>query len=203
MASDPAVDRLGTAAPRSAGGAPRLVLAAAALAARVGALTGWRRRGLALLLGALAALALPPVHAVPILVVAFTGLVWLMDGARRPREAFWLGWWFGLGHFAAGIYWVASALLTDPVRFGWMIPPVVGGLAAILALFPAAAVAGARLAGGKAGVGGPSRILVLAALWVGLEWLRGWLFSGFPWNLTGYVWAFSDAMNQLASVTGV
>lgn len=202
MASEPAVDRLGDAALRSAGGAPRLVLAAALLAARVGALTGWRRRGLALLLGALATLALPPVHAVPILLVAFTGLVWLMDGARRVREAFWLGWWFGLGHFAAGIYWVASALLTDPLRFGWMIPPVVGGLAAILALFPALAVAGTRAAGGPGGAAGPARILFLAALWVGLEWLRGWIFSGFPWNLLGYVWAFSDAMNQLAALTG-
>jgi apolipoprotein N-acyltransferase len=179
------------------------VLAAALLAARVGVLAGWRRRGLALLLGALAALALPPVHAVPVLLVAFTGLVWLMDGARRVREAFWLGWWFGLGHFAAGIYWVASALLTDPLRFGWMIPPVVGGLAGILALFPALAVAGTRAAGGTGGAAGPARILFLAALWVGLEWLRGWIFSGFPWNLTGYVWAFSDGMNQLAAVTGV
>ncbi len=202
MASEPAVDRLEAAALRSAGGAPRRVLAAALLAARVGALTGWRRRGLALLLGALATLALPPVHAVPLLLVAFTGLVWLMDGARRVREAFWLGWWFGLGHFAAGIYWVASALLTDPLRFGWMIPPVVGGLAAILALFPALAVAGTRAAGGPGGAAGPARILLLAALWVGLEWLRGWIFSGFPWNLLGYAWAFSDAMNQLAALAG-
>jgi apolipoprotein N-acyltransferase len=211
MASDPAVEPLSQAAARSAGGAPRPVLAAAMLAARLGHLTGWRRRGLAALLGALATLALPPVHAVPLLIVAFTGLVWLMDGTRRVRDAFWLGWWFGLGHFAAGIYWVASALLTDPLRFGWMIPPVVGGLAAVLALFPAAAVMGTRAVSAApagaatitAGWTGPSRILVLAALWTGLEWLRGWIFSGFPWNLTGYAWAFSDAMNQLAAVTGV
>jgi apolipoprotein N-acyltransferase len=189
----------GPVALRSAGGAPRAVLAAVDLAGRVGALTGWRRRGLALFLGALAALALPPIHAVPLLLVSFTGLVWLMDGTRRGREAFWLGWWFGLGHFSAGIYWIANALLTDPVRFGWMIPPVVGGLAAILALFPAMAVAGTRLAGGN----GPSRILALAGLWTVGEWLRGWVFSGFPWNLTGSVWAFSDAMIQLAAVTGV
>lgn len=185
-------------ATRSAGGAPRIVLALSDLAARVRALSGWRRRGLALLLGALAALALPPIHAVPLLVIAFTGLVWLVDGTRRTGEAFRVGWWFGLGHFAAGIYWIANALLTDPVRFGWMIPPVVGGLAAVLALFPGLAAAGMRRLGGD----GPARVVVLAGMWVFGEWLRGWVLSGFPWNLIGYAWAFSDPMNQLAALTG-
>lgn len=197
MATEPLGRRLGAA--RSAGGAPRAVVALAELAGRLRALTGWRRRGLAMLLGALAALALPPIHAVPLLLVAFTGLVWLIDGTRRPAEAFWLGWWFGLGHFAAGIYWIANALLTDPLRFGWMIPPIVGGLAAVLAAFPGIAAGGARRFGGD----GPARIVVLAGTWVLGEWLRGWLFSGFPWNLTGYAWAFSDAMNQLAALTGI
>lgn len=208
MAADPPAGRLrepvrnepgGLGAARASGGAPRTVLAAVDLAGRVGALAGWRRRSFALLLGALAALALPPVHAVPVLVLSFTGLVWLVDGARNQREAFWLGWWFGFGHFAAGIYWIANALLTDPLRFGWMIPPVVGGLAAVLALFPAMTTLGTKRFGGT----GPTRILVLAALWVTGEWLRGWVFSGFPWNLTGSVWTFSPAMIQLAAVTGV
>jgi apolipoprotein N-acyltransferase len=136
---------------------------------------------------------------VPLLLVAFTGLVWLVDGTRRPLEAFWVGWWFGAGHFAGGIYWIANALLTDPVRFGWMIPPIVGGLAAVLALFPGFAAAGTRALGGR----GPARIVVLAGLWVFFEWLRGWVFTGFPWNLIGSAWGFSDAMIQLASLTGV
>ena len=55
-------------------------------AAWAGALQGWRRFAVAFLLGALAAAALPPVDMVPLLFVAFSGLVWLAGGCRRARE---------------------------------------------------------------------------------------------------------------------
>ena len=162
-------------------------------------LAGWQRATVAVLLGASGALAMPPVHAVPLLFIAFPGLVWLIDGVRRPAAAFAVGWWFGIGHFSVGIYWITHALLTEPEKFAWMIPFVVGGLAALLAVFPALAVLTARLAWG----GGAARILVLALTWTGFEWLRGWIFSGFPWNLLGYAWAFSEPMIQFAAVAGI
>src|SRR5579872_4593966 len=75
------------------------------LAAWMAALQGWRRYGLAWLLGALAAAALPPVDLVPVLVVSFCGLVWLADGVHGWKRAFALGWSFGCGFFVAGLYW--------------------------------------------------------------------------------------------------
>ena len=57
------------------------------------ALSGWRRAGVAALFGVLAASALPPVYALPFLVVAFTGLFWLLDGCRTVKAAAWTGWW--------------------------------------------------------------------------------------------------------------
>src|SRR5262249_841406 len=42
-----------------------------------------------------------------------------------------------------------------------------------------------------------------AACWTFGEWLRAWVISGFPWNLIGYSWAFSDAMNQFAAGAGI
>lgn len=160
-------------------------------------LTGWRRALVAFLLGVSATAALPPLYFLPLLVVAFTGLVWLIDGCRSLRAAFGAGWWFGVGHWLSGLYWVANALLTDPARFGWMVVPALAALSAGLAVFPGAATATARAA--PAGV---PRVLALALAWVVAEWLRGHLLTGFPWNLIGYAWAFSDAMIQLTALGG-
>lgn len=168
------------------------------LAVSLGGLAGWRRRLTAAGLGVLSVAALPPLHLLPVLLLAFPGLLWLLDGARDRRAAFAIGWWFGFGHFAAGLYWVSHALLVDPA-FAWMIPLAVFGMGAGFGLFIAVATLLVHLSG-TAGFG---RILVLASVWVGLEWVRAWLLTGFPWNLIGTVWAFSPAMIQLAAVTGV
>jgi len=68
---------------------------AARLAGGLAGLRGWRRYGAAAVCGALASAALPPLHLVPLLIPAFTGLLWLLDGAVRRREAALLGWSFG------------------------------------------------------------------------------------------------------------
>lgn len=171
----------------------------ARLAAVVRDLRGWRRHGTATLLGAGAALALPPIHLVPALLVGLVGLVWLLDGARRWRGTFAAGWWFGLGWFAVGLHWIAHALLVDAARFGWMIPLAVGGLAAVLAAFTGL---GTLLAGFFWRPGRPSRILVLAGAWTLAEALRGWAFTGFPWNQPATVWMPWLAPLQTAAVIG-
>ena len=170
----------------------------AALAETLGALSGWRRSALAAALGALAATALPPVHALPLLLVAFTGLAWLIHASRSPWRAAIAGWWFGLTHFIAGIYWIGAALLTDPSRHGWMVVPAILGLSAGFALFPALAAFVARLP--ALPIGG--RVLALAVTWTAAEWLRGTILTGFPMNLMGTVWAPSIGMIQAAALAG-
>ena len=169
-------------------------------------MTGAKRYGLAFLLGASSALALAPFYLLFILIPVYSGLLWLVFGARRARGAFAAAWWFGVGQFSAGLYWIANALLTDAARFGWLVPITILGLSSGLALFPGlAALASYRLLGDKkdAPTSGVGKVLVFAALWVLLEWLRGWVLTGFPWNLAGSVWAVSDEMMQAGSVVGV
>lgn len=176
---------------------------------RLARLGGARRLAVAFGLGALAALALPPVHAVVLLIPAFAGFVWLIDQAQRARAAFAVGWWFGVGHFGVGLYWIAFPLLVEPERFAWMIPFAVGGLAAATAAFPGAVAALAwlsqtpRARAWFLGATGAGRVLLLAVIWTALEWIRAWAFTGFPWNLIGTVWTFAPAMIQLAAVAGV
>ncbi|MCH7554721.1 MAG: apolipoprotein N-acyltransferase [Proteobacteria bacterium] len=165
---------------------------------RVMAFAGWRRALIAMVLGIAATGALPPLHLLPLLVVAFSGLVWLIDGSATRRAAFAAGWWFGLGHFVSGLYWIGIALMTDPERYAWLVAPAVLAISAGLALFPALVALAARLC-----PPGVSRALGLALAWVVAEWLRGWLFTGFPWNLMGTVWASSEPMMQFAAYGGV
>jgi apolipoprotein N-acyltransferase len=169
------------------------------MAARVAALSGWRRSLLAFALGIAAACALPPAHALPLLIPAFAGLLWLIAGAFSPWRAALSGWWFGFGHFLVSMYWVGAALLTDPDKFAWLSLPAVIGLAAGLALFPALAALAVALARQN----GFSRVLLFAVAWTVVEWLRGHILSGFPMNLIGTSWTVSEGMIQMAAVTGV
>ena len=162
-------------------------------------LTGWRRALAAAICGALATAAMPPLYLVPALLVAFPGLLWLLCGVSRPAAAFWTGWFFGLGHFVSGLYWVGIAFLVEAEKFAAVMPFAVVGLAAGLAIFPALAV----LASWRLGARLHDRLILLAGFWLLAEWLRATVLTGFPWNLLGTVWAFSPTMLQLASVTGV
>lgn len=170
-----------------------------AWASRLSGLSGWRRRGLGAALGGFAALALPPVHLLPVLLVAFPCLVWLLDGSRSRKAAFGAGWWYGLGWFTVGLYWIAHALLIEPEKFGWMIPFATLGLGGLLAVFTGAATWLVHLSGAR----GAGRVPMLAAAWTLTEWLRSWVLTGFPWNPVGSIWDPVLPVLQLGSIAGV
>ncbi len=167
---------------------------------RLAELTGWRRAGLAFLLGVVATGALPPYFLPPLLIVAFGGLIWLLDKCR-PRRAALTGWWFGFGHMVSGLYWIAHAFFVDAERFAMLTPLPVLGLPAFLALYPAAATALTAWLTRP----GWTRVAVFAAAWTLAEWLRGLLFTGFPWNFIGYSWAGTGglAVLQFSALGGI
>lgn len=167
------------------------------LLGQLAARRGWRMWVTAVGLGALAALALPPVHLVPVLLLAVPGLL-VMAGAGGWRRAFWVGFAWGWGFFAAGLYWITHAILTEVDRFWWLVPVAVPALALPLAVFVAVPTAMAV----RVRAGWP-RMLVFAGAFVLFEVLRGWVFTGFPWNLMGTVWAFGALPVQGAAWVGV
>jgi apolipoprotein N-acyltransferase len=165
---------------------------------------GWRRWLIAFGAGALSALAMAPINAWPVLFLTFPALVWLIDGTgagrwRGATGAAPIGWWFGFGYFLAGLYWVGCAFLVDAPTFGWLLPIAVIGLPAGLAIFTAFAVALARLLWTR----GAMRILALAVTLTAVEWLRGHVLTGFPWNTFGYALTSPLALAQAASVIGI
>ncbi|MBI1981164.1 MAG: apolipoprotein N-acyltransferase [Methylocystis sp.] len=171
---------------------------------------GWTRRAIAFCAGAAGALALAPFDFIPAMFAPLAVAVWLIDGAAdgedSPRfalapilSAAGAGWWLGFGYFVAGLWWMGAAMLVEADQFAWALPLAVFGLPAILALFPAAGFAAARLLWSRGGL----RVFALAAGLSAAEWLRGHLFTGFPWNDFGMALAGAGPLAQSASLVGL
>ena len=152
--------------------------------------------------GILSAAALPPLHVVPVLLVAVPGLLALIGAQARGRGAFWIGLWFGFGQHVPGLYWITEAILFEATHFWWLVPIAVPALALVLAVFIAVPCAVARMM-----PAGWPRVLMLAGAWVLADLVRQFFASGFPWNPLGSVWAapfaLGDVMQQPASLLGV
>jgi len=162
--------------------------------------TPWRVRGLALLAGLAAALAHPPFGILPGL-LGYAVLLWLIDtidGPRPLRSAFLRGWLMGLSYFALSTWWIAEAFMVDAANQGWMAPFAVAAMAAGMALFWGLGAVLYRLIR-PAGV---RRVLVFAGAFALLEWTRGHILTGFPWNLPGETWRAGSAVSQFAGVVG-
>jgi len=167
-------------------------------AAWLGGLAGWRRIGASFVLGCVATLAMPPVGLLPVLYICFPALVWMLAGCDRRRAAFGVGWAFAFGFFLIGLYWINNAFLVFAGQYWFMVPLIGLGFPAVLGVFGGAATAIAATARGTV-----ARALVLAVAWAAMEWLRGNILTGFPWNLIGHSWVFSDAMIQTAAWIGL
>lgn len=154
----------------------------------------------ALLLGAATALGFAPfdAHLLPFLTLGGLFLLWQRAGSSRQAAVIGFAW--GLGFFLAGVSWVYVSLHD----VGEMAAPLAAGatvlFCAYLALFPA--LAGFLFGRWRSGSGGRDAALAAGA-WAVTEWLRGWLFTGFPWLALGYSQAPSGPLAGLAPLLGV
>lgn len=115
------------------------------------------------------------------------------------RDAARSGFYFGAGMFLCGTYWIYLSV-TGPGDAAWWIGVL---LVVLLSLIMAAYLALTawlihRLARGRAGM----LLIVAPAAWVFVEWLRGWLLSGFPWMSLGYA-HIDTSLGGFAPVLGV
>ena len=156
---------------------------------------------LAVAAGAMAALAHPPFGLLPG-ILGYGLLMAVIDGAEgdRPiRSAFWRGWLGGSAYFLIGCWWVAEAFFVDAANQGWMAPFAVLALGCGLGLFWGAAGALYRWLRPTDSL---LKVLVFAGALGLLEWLRGHVLTGFPWNLPGETWRAGSAPSQAASLVG-
>jgi len=170
------------------------------------AVTGWSGFALNTGLGALSVLGHAPFYLWPVTILCFALLMLRLDAARtctKPlRRGFWCGFSFALGYFVAGLYWIGSAFVARGPEFIPFMPFAILGLCAGLALFWAVGgLAYVRLVrDNKASIWSAG---IFASMFFIVEFARGHIFSGFPWNLPGYIFAAGKPVSQIASLVGI
>ncbi len=138
-----------------------------------------------LALGAIAALGYPPLGWWPVSLLALSGFIALLWDAPTFRSSALIGWLFGWSHLTLANNWIATAFTYQaemPQFLGWVAVPL---LCIYLAIYPAIAAAMATLA--KRGMGLVRFGLLFSAAWIVAEWLRSWVFTGYPWPPLGLI----------------
>lgn len=168
---------------------------------RMAGLGLWTRRFLSFAAGALAALGLPPLGLWPLAFIGFPLFLVLLetDKAGAWRSGFGAGWLFGLGYFAVAFHWIGFAFLVEAETYLWMMPFMLGALAGGMAIYWGLAALAAKRLGGT----GLGLALAFAAALGTAEWLRGQLFTGFPWASPGLVADGMGGLAQAASLIGM
>jgi len=163
--------------------------------------------------GGCAVLAFPPFGLAPALLIALAVLYGLLAG-RDPGQGFLLGWGFGIGFLGCGIFWIRISLNEFGNMGVWLAYGLTLLFILAMALyygFLGALTAGLSVPKGfppmkgdgrQAGIESPSPaglqssfgsvtppwfspLLAFPALWVLIEWWRGWFLTGFPWLNAG------------------
>ncbi|MCC6598037.1 MAG: apolipoprotein N-acyltransferase [Alphaproteobacteria bacterium] len=155
---------------------------------------------LCFLAGGLSALAMAPLNAAWVLLFTLPTLYLSLHFSKSGLSVFAAGWLFGFGYFVFGLYWIGNALLVEGNAYKWAWPLAVCGLPALLAFFTAA---GTWLLRRIAELDHISGWLAFAAILTLFEWLRGHLFTGFPWNLFGYTWSDTLPILQILHLSDV
>ena len=124
-------------------------------------------------------------------------LFYLFYGERSKKELFFLAYAFGFGFYAVGFSWINNALLIDDNRFAAFVPVVffaTGGFFGLFWAIPAALSGKIKERYG--------RMLAFCAAFVFFEWVRSFIFTGFPWNLLGTALSFDVRFIQGAAYVG-
>ena len=142
--------------------------------------------GLAILAGAIVPFAFAPFKLALLAPLALV-LLMLCWYQVSPGRAFLRGWLFGLSMFGIGVSWVSISM----IRFGGMDMALSYFLTslfvAFLALFPAlTGYLGRKLALRGKHKAAREYLLIIPAMWMLVEWFRGFIFTGFPWLSLGY-----------------
>ena len=160
---------------------------------------------IAFLAGAFCVFAFAPFQLFFTAIISISAFYYFLEKKTdKAKQAFYLGFFYGFGYFLAGIHWIAISLLVDASSFAWLIPFALTLIPGILAIyFALMALCYFKITQKIKCKYHYQKILIFAILWLIFEILRANLFTGFPWNLIGYIWLFSINISQIANIFGI
>lgn len=143
----------------------------------------WQARAVLLASGALLPFSFAPYDLLPV-AVASVAVLFLLWQDISPREAALRGYCFGLGMFGHGVWWVQVSIH----QFGLPLYSFSVTMTVLFVAFMSLYLALNGYLVQRLPAHSPTARLLfcMGPLWVMFEWLRGWLFTGFPWLHLGY-----------------
>ena len=129
----------------------------------------------------------------------FSGLYLIYTKFDSKKWVFISSFLFGIGYFVAGLNWIGNALLVEGNEYKWVWPLAVIALPTALSLFTALSVTVAHIVSAKKTAIG---FVVFCSCLALSEFIRGYVFTGFPWNLYGYTWLGLFPVAQISALVG-
>jgi len=153
-------------------------------------------------LGAISSYSLPPYNYFIINFITFSLFFIFIFNKKKKisnnRSLFKYGWYFGFGYFLFSLYWVVISLTFDP-NFKFLIPVAIILLPAFLAIFYGLATYFFSILYSKNVV---SSFFIFSILFGAIEFIRGSILNGFPWNLISFSFSNSIFFIQILSIIG-
>jgi apolipoprotein N-acyltransferase len=155
-------------------------------------------------LGALLVLAFAPFNLFFFAIISLSLFYAMIEQKNCPKQISILAFFYMFGFFVFGVYWICNSLFIDLKRFGWLIPFAITLIPALMAIYFAIIIYLYHKLTTRYAINLTyQKIIFFSVSFLIFEVIRSNLFTGFSWNLLGYIWLFDIRMSQLASIIGV
>jgi apolipoprotein N-acyltransferase len=145
--------------------------------------------------GVFAVLGFAPFYIWILPILSLIGLFYLWHQSENAKQCFQLGFSFGLGLYGAGIYWIYICLHDFGGMPWWFAGFCTCCLCAFMALFPALVGYFSQRLG--------CLLWSAPVLWGLSDWVRSWIFTGFPWLTLGYSQVPHSPLMGYLPITGI
>jgi len=153
-------------------------------------------------LGAISSYSLPPYNYFIINFITFSLFFIFIFNKKKitsnNKSIFKYGWYFGFGYFLFSLYWIVISLTFDQ-SFKFLIPIAVILLPAFLAIFYGLMTYLFSILYSKNVV---SSFFIFSILFSTIEFIRGSILTGFPWNLISFSFSNNIYFIQILSIIG-